>query len=384
MGVTRLLNRVAKCWQPSWFEFAGALLPLNMQDNTDSGAAKSCAEEQSGTRNSSAALHSLMIPNLTTTDIRPYDFRSTPSPLRPMPLQVPFSETVAHAHPPPGRSTASVVESDNGLQSPAVEFAGSLRPRRQARDKALAKIKQASDHPKKRIRSSPRSLSPATQRRKAPVRKVNEHSEMSVEIKEKEPENNEVKSFLQWHEAPILPMIGTPILKLQCSTVLTLILIVAAQKTSMSCDTQRSGDHVASVKEEVSGGLVTEEVKNLGYAETLVLGGGTLDAALRKQAALMKEIAEVQAHIDTLRDGLENWNILSDRAREMLGRYHTQKDISMTLSRQEAVLSFLKSEINCADHKVEMFRRKEYLTWEPTSIAQDRQDAGLVEKVQSR
>ena len=94
-------------------------------------------------------------------------------------------------------------------------------------------------------------------------------------------------------------------------------------------------------------------------------------AALRKQKTLIKEIALTEAHIKSLRDGIKNWNTLTDAARKMLGRYHTQDDINRTLTRQEMVLCLLKTEVNCVDYKIELFRRGENLTRAPTCVAEE-------------
>ena len=94
-----------------------------------------------------------------------------------------------------------------------------------------------------------------------------------------------------------------------------------------------------------------------------------LDTALRQKNALIKDIAQTEGHIQSLKDGLENWSALTDAARKMLGRYHTQDDIKRTLTRQEMVLCLLKTEVNCTEYKIERFRRGENHTQAPTCIA---------------
>ena len=143
MGVTCLLDHLAKHWQPSWYHFAGVLLPSALLKDDQSVAPKPRAEEQSGTNPS----RPLAISNLATTVVHSDSYITPPSPLRPVLLPGPLSETEAELRHPRGTSASIVEEVDESqisvnLQSsrqesvPAVELQASLRPRRQARDKA--------------------------------------------------------------------------------------------------------------------------------------------------------------------------------------------------------------------------------------------------------
>ena len=107
-----------------------------------------------------------------------------------------------------------------------------------------------------------------------------------------------------------------------------------------------------------------QHVNKLDYADY-----ESMVAALRKQKTLIKEIALTEAHIESLQSGLRNWSALTDDARKMLGKYHTQDDIRRTLTRQEMVLCLLKTEVNCTEYKIERFRRGENHTQAPTCIA---------------
>ena len=108
-----------------------------------------------------------------------------------------------------------------------------------------------------------------------------------------------------------------------------------------------------------------QHVNKLDYADY-----ESMVAALRKQKTLIKEIALTEAHIESLRNGLSNWITLTEAARKMLGRYHTEEDISRTLRRQEAILRFLKAEINCVEYRIEAYRPRENLAQSPTCIAE--------------
>ena len=142
----------------------------------------------------------------------------------------------------------------------------------------------------------------------------------------------------------------------------------------MSNDTHPSEAPRASVSVDVTCDPSMEYVNRLDSAfraEGPVLEDGDLETALRRRKTLIKEIALTEAHIESLRNGLNNWITLTDAARKMLGRYHTQEDISRTLRRQEAFLRFLRSEINCVEYKIERFRRRENSTRGPTCIAKE-------------
>ena len=137
-------------------------------------------------------------------------------------LQIPFLDTEAHASTLRGAPT-SVVEDIDRLQSPAIlksskqesapalELEGCLRPRRQARDKALAKIRKSQGQPKKRSRSSGRNLSPGAKRKKTPAKRANEPAATSVEAEEETRDTTGVETALQVSpEEAIPPIIGTP------------------------------------------------------------------------------------------------------------------------------------------------------------------------------
>ena len=118
---------------------------------------------------------------------------------------------------------------------------------------------------------------------------------------------------------------------------------------------------------------MTEQTKRLDctpHGEAVVLGEGGLATAVRRHDALIKEIILTEAHIQFLRDALENWLALTVTDRKMLGRYHTRNDILGTLSCEEATLSLLRSVINCVEYKIEGLRRGKDLTRESTCIAE--------------
>ena len=116
----------------------------------------------------------------------------------------------------------------------------------------------------------------------------------------------------------------------------------------MSNDTHPSGEPRASVSVDVLGEPPMQRVNKFDYADY-----ESMVAALRKQKTLIKEIALTEAHIKSLRDGIKNWNTLTDAARKMLGRYHTQDEIRGALSYQENSLRNLKYEINYVEYEIE-------------------------------
>ena len=89
----------------------------------------------------------------------------------------------------------------------AIELQGSLRPRRQARDNALVKIREAQGQPKKRSRSSDKNLSPAAKRRRVPA---NRAKEPAVDAVEETNDMAEVETALEAVEEVIPPIKGTP------------------------------------------------------------------------------------------------------------------------------------------------------------------------------
>ena len=129
----------------------------------------------------------------------------------------------------------------------------------------------------------------------------------------------------------------------------------------MPNDTHPSGSPRASVcvnppMEHVNG------LDDAFRAEGSVLEDGDLETTLCRQKTLIKEIALTEAHIESLRDGIKNWNTLTDAARKMLWRYHTQEDILGTLSLEKANLRDLRAEMNCVEYRIERLRPGENLT----------------------
>ena len=222
MGLARLLAHVVKCWQPSWHEFAGALLtPPNMIKEGHSVAPRPHAEQQLGTGGVSNPSRPLAISNLATTVVHTDSYITPPSPLRPVLLPGPLSETEAELCHPRGTSASIVEEVDESqvsvnLQSsrqesvPAVELQASLRPRRQARDNALVKIRQVQGQPKKRPRSSDKNPSPGAKRRRAPAKRANEPVATIAEAEEATRDTTEVETTLQVVEEAVPPITGTP------------------------------------------------------------------------------------------------------------------------------------------------------------------------------
>ena len=362
---------------------------------------ESRAQERSGTGDSSNKSRSLVLSNVVPVEVHSNGCKKSPTALGPVSLPDSFSEAEARARSPRGAS-ASVVEKVDESQSlitsqssnlgnpPTIELEGSLRPRRRARETALAKIRQTQGQPKKRSKRPDSNLSPAAKRRKVPTNKANERTEASVEREEEKEDEIQAENALQVHEEVIPPIKGTHILSEMISTALTCILIVPAQKKKcMSIDIHPSNGPTASASAEVlddplndltvqdcvsdDGSMVSDGA--LVVDDVLVVKDGRLKAALRKQRALIKEMALTEAHIKSLRDGLNNWSNLTETARKMLGRYHTRAEIRMTLSLQEASLVRVKSEMNCIEYKIEGLRRAEGLTPDPRHIAEECQDA---------
>ena len=383
MGVTRLLDHVAKRWQPSWYNFAGVLLPYHLDSYDHSLTAKPQVKEQRSTDVRSKTSLPLGVANTAPTEVHSNIYTNPPSPLRPVLLPIPFSDVAAHSSNPRGTST-SVVEENDELHSPVTLQSGKQesttiinsedvpRPRRQARDKAMAKIRQAQGQPKKRPRSSGSNISPAAKRRKAPANSASQHTEARMEA-EDEQDKTEVESTLTAHDEVIPPIKSTPILYLARSlTILTCILLVPANRTCVTDDTHPSTGTRASISVEVLSDPPKQHVKSSLECEpsdkALAKDEEGLGAALRKRNALAKDIALTEAHIEYLRDALDKWSALTDTARKILGPYNTQDDIVRTLNRQEVALSVLKTDINCIQYKIEGFRRGENLIRAPTCI----------------
>ena len=149
-------------------------------------------------------------------------------------------------------------------------------------------------------------------------------------------------------------------------------MLVPVQKTCIPEDTQPSSGPRALINVEVIGDPLDQHVKGLErefHHKALAEEKEGLEAELRKRNTLIKDIATTEAHIESLQSGLRNWSALTDDARKMLGKYHTQDDIRRTLTRQEMVLCLLKTEVNCTEYKIERFRRGENHTQAPTCIA---------------
>ena len=386
VGVTRLLDHIAKCWRPSWYEIAGVLLPTELSKYDHVVADKPHVKEQSNTGYGSNTSPSLAMANPTTTKVHSHGHTNPPSSIHHVPSPAPFQDREVHASDPKATST-SVVEETNRLETPVtsrsyeqesvldIELNGSLRPRRQARDKALAKMRQTQGQPRKRSRLSGGSTSPAPKRRKTPVNSANQHTEAGIEAEEEEQDKTVVENVFQDHKKAISTTKSTPILFLARSLIiLTCILLVPAQKICMPDDTHPASAPTAPVSVEVLGDPPMQQVKRLECKfrdKALAEDGEDLDAALRQRNTLIKDIAQTEGHIQSLRDGLKNWFALTDADRKMLGRYHTQDDINRTLTRQEMVLCLLKTEVNCVDYKIELFRRGENLTRAPTCVAEE-------------
>ena len=237
VGVTHLLNHVAKCWQPSWYQFAGALIPAALREEHGAVVPEPHVKDQSSTGNGSNTSPPPAIANLANTEVHSDGHANPPSPLHTVLLQIPFLDTEAHASTLRGAPT-SVVEDIDRLQSPAIlksskqesapalELEGCLRPRRQARDKALAKIRKSQGQPKKRSRLSGSNISPPAKRRKATAAGLNQHTEASIETEEEEQEKTEVEGVLQEHDEVIPPIRSTPIQQIaQSLTTLTCIFV---------------------------------------------------------------------------------------------------------------------------------------------------------------
>ena len=181
-------------------------------------APKPHAEQQIGTDGVSNPTRPLAISNQVTTVVHTDSYITPPSPLRPVLLPGPLSETEADVPHPRGTSASIVEEVDESqtsvnLQSSkqeSVTLQGSLRPRRQARDNALVKIRQSHSQPKKRPRSSDNNLSPAAKRMKAPAKRAKEPPATIVEAEETTEDTAKVATTLQVVEEAIPPIKGTP------------------------------------------------------------------------------------------------------------------------------------------------------------------------------
>ena len=263
VSVNRLKRHIAKCWQPSWSELAGVLLPARLHDISGSNPAHSHVEESLDSGNDSSVTDFMVTSQIAArgTDILIPD--TSFSPQCPLPSNVSFLKTnmsthylTADTHPlpciepqqkvrqhpaPDASATAmssSRVSTDTGsfvmlsTSAPTVEDADRpqypvasqaeggppvvqlvcpSKPRCQARDKATARIKECHVQKKKRPRSLPRSLSPMVQRSKTPAKTFKGHQQTNVEGKDA----TEVEHPFQFHNEAILPIKSTSIPYLQ-------------------------------------------------------------------------------------------------------------------------------------------------------------------------
>lgn len=219
MGITRLLDHVARCWQPSWYDFAGVLLPPSIHRDYGIVTSRPHAKEQSSTGIGSNTSPPLAMANPVTTEARSDRHTNLPSPLHPVPLPSPLPKGGKHAGDPRGAFTSAVEEADT-VQSPVTppsskqeaapinELGGSNRPRRQARERAMAKIRQSQGQPKKRSRPSG-SQTPAAKRRKAPANSAVQHPEAMIEEEEEKQDKTDVEDTSQAREEAISPIKGT-------------------------------------------------------------------------------------------------------------------------------------------------------------------------------
>lgn len=128
-GVARLRAHVAESWQPTWRQFAGILLPSELDEDGYLFAPEPHAEEQFDTAppsNPYTALFSLCVAIdkiLADENIGP------PSPLRL------FSDAEVQTSHPTESSSASLVEGVDGIQSPAKRAETSVERKEKKQDK---------------------------------------------------------------------------------------------------------------------------------------------------------------------------------------------------------------------------------------------------------
>ena len=105
IGVTRLSNYVTKHWKPSWYEFAGVLIPPQISKGASSATSKAYLEQIFDTGHSPNPPHPAPTPERVTKDphTRPSNKflphpSPAPSPLTSLPLPAAFSETGVDSH----------------------------------------------------------------------------------------------------------------------------------------------------------------------------------------------------------------------------------------------------------------------------------------------
>lgn len=90
--------------------------------------------------------------------------------------------------------------------------------------------------------------------------------------------------------------------------------------------------------------------------ETVPLHEARLLGALWKQEELLTAIAVKEHHITSLQKGLDNWEAMTESARQELGRYHTREEVHGTLRYEEESLRCLKYKINSVEHQIKVLR----------------------------
>ena len=142
---------------------------------------------------------------------------------------------------------------------------------------------------------------------------------------------------------------------------------------SVASDIGALGDPGASVNQEVPHLHLKEDVtKTTAPRSHRVLSWyeERMTIASQKQGRLASAIVLKEGYVASLRSCLLHWAAITESTLQMLGRYHTEEDISRTLRRQEAILRFLKAEINCVEYRIEAYRPRENLAQSPTCIAE--------------
>ena len=210
ISMARLKSHVAKCWQPSWYTLAGVLTPPELQGIPHLDPTETHVDEPPGTTEDSNAAYSVARIKAHTRGLRSNrtaDTHSSPSPSRGEPRQSGTEpEKVPHKRPVPDSNVrrtsrakvpknaasslhppTSALTADNGdgIQStrtpqprrpdgssPTVDSVGSSRPRRQAREMAVTRIRECQAKGKKRSGPSRGNPSPAAQRKKPPAKVV--------------------------------------------------------------------------------------------------------------------------------------------------------------------------------------------------------------------
>ena len=200
-SITLLKRRVAKCWQPSWYEFAGVLTPSNLQGVSHSNPAESRVEELSDTRPKGADTKPQQSPR---QHLVPHACATTMSTSRVSPHAKSSTAKDADGLQPPATLQSGKLESG----PPAVEMASSSRPRRQARDKAVARIKELEAHDRRKRRPGPSDgILFAAQQGKALAKLIKSRRKKSVNGKDK----TEVENPSGVRNEVIPPIKSTPV-----------------------------------------------------------------------------------------------------------------------------------------------------------------------------